>query len=119
MERAMGARNLASLAAAVAIVATAPAFAQLPANVVLESSVEIAALQAQLPNDVDGRVMLRGCEQCKVQDLQLSAATTYSVNGAKSSLSELRARLVGSTDGWLTIHFDLRDRRVTRVDLVK
>jgi hypothetical protein len=115
----MGVSNITRLAVIVAMLAAAPVWAQLPANVVLESSLEVAALQAQFPSSADGRVMLRGCEGCKLQNLQLSEATGYSINGAKSSLALLRAAVVGSSDGWLTIHFDLRDRRVTRVDLVK
>jgi hypothetical protein len=114
----MGTKRLATLAAALVGIAATSAWAQKPDSAIIESSLEIQVRQAQLPNGVDGRVLVSPCDTCQPQNLQLSATTGYAINGAKASLSELRAAMAGGS-GWLTIHFDLRDRYVTRIDLVK
>jgi len=91
--------------------------AQLPPITVLETSVETNGANVHFPSSASGSVLVQGCPQCRDQSLQLTAATGYFINGQRATLAQITSAARGGADKSLTIHFRLKDKIVTRIDL--
>jgi hypothetical protein len=91
--------------------------AQLLPNKVLETSVETTGVAVHFPASAAGSVLVQGCPQCRDQSLQLAAATGYFINGQRATLAQITSAARGGADKSLTIHFRLKDKVVTRIDL--
>jgi hypothetical protein len=106
--------------AAVLLALAACAFtaqAQLPPIKIIEASVETTGVAVHFPASAAGSVLVQGCPQCRDQSLQLSAATGYFINGQSVTLAQITSAARGGADKALTIHFRLKDKIVTRIDL--
>jgi hypothetical protein len=91
--------------------------AQLPPATVMEASIETNGNGARFPASSNGTVVVQGCPQCLEQSLQLDAHSRFFINGQETTLAKLTSAALGATNKPLTIHFRLRDKVVTRVDL--
>lgn len=105
---------LATLAMSVAAFV---ARAQLPPVTVMEASIETNGGSVHFPGSLSGRVVVQSCPKCVDQALQLDAHTHFFLNGQEISLAKLAAAALGATDKALAIHYRLKDKVVTRVDL--
>ena len=91
--------------------------AQLPPVTVMEASVETYGNAVHFPSSLSGKVVVEGCPQCTEQALQLDAHTHCFLNGQEISLGKLAAAALGAAEKPLTIHYRLKDKVVTRIDL--
>jgi hypothetical protein len=91
--------------------------AQLSPATVLEASVETTSAGVHFPSSLSGRILVQGCPQCVDQALQLDAHTQFFVNGQATTLAKVAAAALGAAGDSVTIHFRLKDKVVTRVDL--
>jgi hypothetical protein len=91
--------------------------AQLPPVAVLEASVETNGANVHFPPSASGSVLVQGCPQCRNQSLQLAPATGYFINGQRVTLAQITSAARGGADKSLAIHFRLKDKIATRVDL--
>ena len=96
---------------------TLVAQAQLPAALLLEASVETNGANVHFPGAVSGKVVVQGCPQCREQALQLAPTTGYFINGQPATLSQITNAARGGIDKPLTIHYRLKDKIVSRIDL--
>jgi hypothetical protein len=96
---------------------TLTAQADLAAITVLESSVETTGVAVHFPSSATGNVLVQGCPQCRDQSLQLAPETGYFINGQRVTLAQITSAAQGGADKPLTIHFRLKDKIVTRIDL--
>ncbi len=97
----------------------APAGAQMPPNVVVESSVETTTDAVILPSGLDGRVSVRNCVGCLHSTLQLDQNTRCVVAGQVVSLRELAAYASRNRGHSLTINYRLRDLVVSRISVLE
>ena len=93
--------------------------AQLPPNVVLESSVETTTDAVIFPSSLDGRVQVRGCEGCEHSTLQLDKNTKCILAGRVVSLREMASYAQQASDRPLTISYRLRDLVVSRIAVLE
>jgi hypothetical protein len=91
--------------------------AQLPPATVMEASVETNGAGARFPTSSSGAVIVQGCPQCVDQSLRLDSHTQFFINGQATTLAKLASAALGGTDKPLTIHYRLKDKVVTRVEL--
>jgi hypothetical protein len=91
--------------------------AQLPPVKVREASVETNGAAVHFPSSANGSVLVQGCPMCRDQSLQLAPASGYFINGERVTLAQITSAARGGADKPLTIHFGLKDKIVTRVDL--
>jgi hypothetical protein len=104
----------------VALALTVAAFvaqAQLPPATVMEASLETNGNAVRFPASSSGSVLVQGCPQCVEQSLRLDAHSQFFINGQAVTLAKLTSAALGATNKPLTIHFRLKDKVVTRVDL--
>ena len=98
-------------------VAACLAQAQLPPATVTEASIETNGNAVRFPASSSGALVVQGCPQCLEQSLRMDAHTRFSLNGREITLTKLAAATLGAANKPLTIHYRLKDKVVTRVDL--
>jgi hypothetical protein len=91
--------------------------AQLPPALLLEASVETNGASVYFPSTVSGKVVVQGCPECREQSLQLAPTTGYFINGRRVTLVQITNAARGGADKSLTIHYGLKDKIVSRIDL--
>jgi len=96
---------------------TLSARAQMPPATVTEASVETTSAAIHFPSSLAGRIQVQGCPACVDQTLQLDAHTQFYLNGAATTLAKMAAAALRAPDNSLTVHFRLKDKTVTRVDM--
>ena len=99
------------------LVVTLTAQAQLPPGTMLEAAIETNGANVHFPGSATGSVLVQGCPACREQSLRLSAATGYFINGQRATLVQITNAARGGAGKSLTIHYGLKDKIVTRVDL--
>ena len=111
----------ALIAAAIVVVAAGvgPARAQLPTNMVLESSVETTTDEVIFPSSLAGRVDVRNCVGCLHSTLQLDQNTQCILAGHSVSLREMAAYARQQGGRPLTISYRLRDLVVSRIAVLE
>ena len=98
-------------------VAACVAQAQLPPATVMEASIETNGNAVRFPASSTGALLVQGCPQCVTQSLRMDAHTRFSLNGQEITLAKLASAALGAANKPLTIHYRLKDKVVTRVDL--
>jgi len=93
--------------------------AQLPPVSVVEASIETAGSGVHFPSTLSGKLIVQGCPQCVDQALQLDAHTQFYLNGRSITFAQLSSAALGAADKSLTVHYRLKDKVVTRVDLTE
>jgi DNA replicative helicase MCM subunit Mcm2 (Cdc46/Mcm family) len=96
---------------------TLTAQAQHQPSKVIEASVETSGDAVHFPSSASGRILVQGCPECRDQSLQLDAASAYFIDGQRVTLAQITGAARGGANRPLTIHFRVKDKVVTRVDL--
>jgi hypothetical protein len=106
-----------TVAALALTVAAFVAQAQLPPATVMEASIETDGNAVRFPGSASGSVLIQGCPQCVEQSVRLDSHSQFFINGQEVTLAKLSSAALGATNRPLTIHFRLKDKVVTRVEL--
>ncbi|MEO1034744.1 MAG: hypothetical protein AAFX44_04195 [Pseudomonadota bacterium] len=92
----------------------APAIAQIN-----EEAYEVEAGLIRLPVSISGSVILRECQGCEQFTHRVTAATSYRINGTRTTLAQLKEVLpqAVAAGGIFVVAYDIETRNVTFVAL--
>ena len=111
------------------LVAAAMLFALANANATrvldpVESAVEVAIENLNLPTDAAGTVTLRGCADCAYRSHRLSAGALFRLNRKSATFQEVleyvaatRQSRAAMDDMLVTVFLDVNTERVTRISI--